>query len=115
MTKMLALTPAEMETALGSACSSIRSSSRGTFELADPEAPTPEFSRAHLERAKERLAGIDAVGLQERYEEFCDELSARFGWDLGEPERVQRHRAGRSLGGPPRPDRRGQRVRRRAV
>ena len=46
------------------------------------------MTRAHLERAKEPLAGIDAFGLQEHYEEFCDELTARFGWDLGEPVRV---------------------------
>jgi len=44
-----------------------------------------EFSRDHLERAKEALAGIDALGLQEHFEDFCDELTARFGWRLGEP------------------------------
>jgi hypothetical protein len=31
---------------------------------------------------------MDAVGLQERFEDFCDELTARFGWRLGEPETV---------------------------
>ena len=35
-----------------------------------------ELDRDHLERAKEALAGIDAVGLQERFEDFCDELVA---------------------------------------
>jgi hypothetical protein len=45
-----------------------------------------ELDRAHLERAKVALAGIDAFGLQEHFERFCDELSARFGWRLGEPE-----------------------------
>jgi hypothetical protein len=64
MTKMLALTPAEMRASM--------------FNRV-------EFSRDHLERAKEALAGMDAVGLQERFEDFCDELSARFGWRLGEP------------------------------
>ena len=67
MTKMLSLTPAEMKASLF----------------------TPmELDRDHLERAKEALAGMDAVGLQERFEDFCDRLAARFGWCLGEPEVV---------------------------
>ena len=45
-----------------------------------------ELDRGHLERAKEALAGIDAVGLQERFDDFFDWLVARFGWRLGEPE-----------------------------
>jgi hypothetical protein len=44
-----------------------------------------EFTRDRLTRAKERLAGIDAVGFQERFDEFCAELGDRFGWDLGPP------------------------------
>ena len=28
---------------------------------------------------------IDVWGVQERVEEFCDRLQARFGWDLGPP------------------------------
>lgn len=47
-----------------------------------------EFTRQRLERAKQALASVDAIGLQERFEEFCDELEDRFGWDLGPPERV---------------------------
>jgi hypothetical protein len=47
-----------------------------------------EFDPDRLERAKEALAGIDAVGLQERFEDFCDQLSARFGWRLGTPQIV---------------------------
>lgn len=46
------------------------------------------FDRDRLERAKEALAGVDAVGLQERYADFCEELSSRFGWRLGAPENV---------------------------
>jgi hypothetical protein len=68
MTKMLSLTPTELTDGM-------------MFTRV-------EFTRDHLERAKERLTGIDAVGLQERFEEFCDELSARFGWRLGEPVSV---------------------------
>jgi glycosyltransferase involved in cell wall biosynthesis len=67
MTKMLSLTPAEMT---------------------DGMLTRVEFDSDRLERAKEALAGIDAVGLQERFEVFCDELSARFGWRLGEAEIV---------------------------
>jgi hypothetical protein len=67
MTKMLSLTPEEM-----------------TDGMLTPV----EFRRDHLERAKAALAGMSAVGLQERFEDFCHELSARFGWELGEPEVV---------------------------
>jgi hypothetical protein len=63
MTKMLSLAPEEMFTRMA-------------------------LSRDHLERAKEALAGVDAVGLQEGYEDFCKELAARFGWRLGEPDVV---------------------------
>lgn len=67
MTKMLSLTRAKMT---------------------DGMLTKVEFTRDRLERAKEALAEIDAFGLQERFEDFCDELSARFGWRLGEPEIV---------------------------
>jgi hypothetical protein len=67
MTRMLSLSPAE---------------------FIDSMLTPLELSRDHLERAKEALAGLDAFGLQERYEEFCDEVSARFGWDLGESTAV---------------------------
>jgi hypothetical protein len=43
------------------------------------------FERHHLVLAKERLATVDVVGVQERFEEFCAELERRFGWDLGPP------------------------------
>jgi hypothetical protein len=64
MTKMVLLTPAEMRASL---------------------LTRVEFTPEDLERAKKALGGIDAVGLQERFEDFCAELSARFGWHLGEP------------------------------
>ena len=47
-----------------------------------------ELDRDRLERAKEMLVGIDVIGLQEQFEDLCEELSARFGWRLGAPERV---------------------------
>jgi hypothetical protein len=47
-----------------------------------------DYTPERLEYAKERLATVDAIGLQERFEEFCDQLERRFGWDLGEPQRI---------------------------
>jgi hypothetical protein len=43
------------------------------------------FSRDRLDQAKQRLREIDVVGLQEDFDRFCAELTARFGWDLGPP------------------------------
>jgi hypothetical protein len=65
MTKMLSLTPAEMSASMFTQM---------------------ELNRDQLERAKEALAGMDAVGIQEHFADFCDRLAARFGWRLGEPE-----------------------------
>jgi hypothetical protein len=45
--------------------------------------PVP-YTRDRLERAKESLANLDIFGLQDRFEEFCDELSARYGLAVGE-------------------------------
>ena len=42
-----------------------------------------EFTRSRLESACERLAAVDIVGVQERFDDFCDDLTDRFGWDLG--------------------------------
>jgi hypothetical protein len=69
MTKMLSLTSAEAAADL-------------------PILTSVKFTREHLERAKQALASMDAFGLQERFEDFCDELTARFGWRLGEPEKT---------------------------
>jgi hypothetical protein len=57
-------------------------------EMTDGMLTRVDFTRDRLERAKEALAGVEAVGLQERFEDFCDELAARFGWRLGQPETV---------------------------
>lgn len=53
-------------------------------EVQSPKSGRTELNRDHLERAKCALAQLDAIGLQERLGDFCDELSARFHWDLGE-------------------------------
>jgi hypothetical protein len=49
-----------------------------------------DFTPAHLARAKDRLARFDVFGLQDRFEEFCDDLQSRFGWNLGIPHRANR-------------------------
>jgi hypothetical protein len=52
-------------------------------EMTDGALTPIDFTPAHLDRAKHGLATVDAVGLQERFEEFCDHLQQRFGWNLG--------------------------------
>jgi hypothetical protein len=64
MTKMLSLSPEEMT---------------------EGAVTRVEFTPERLELAKERLANVDAVGLQSDYEGFSRELSERFDWDLGDP------------------------------
>ena len=49
-----------------------------------------DFTPAHLDRAKEHVARLDALGLQDQLDEFCAELGARFGWRLGEPLHANR-------------------------
>jgi hypothetical protein len=43
-----------------------------------------EFTPDHLARAKEQLATVDVIGLQEHFEDFRAELTQRFGWHLGD-------------------------------
>jgi Sulfotransferase family len=62
MVKMFALTPSEMNFGM-------------MTEI--------QFTSAHLARAKDQLATVDVVGLQERFEDFRAELGRRFGWQLG--------------------------------
>jgi hypothetical protein len=70
MVKMLSLTPDEM--------------TDGFLTVLD-------LDTSHLERAKRNLAErIDVWGLQESFEEFCEELVRRFGWDLGPPRYANR-------------------------
>jgi hypothetical protein len=65
MVKMLSLTPEEM--------------TDGALTALDLDA-------MHLERAKRNLVErIDVWGLQEHFEDLCDELTRRFGWKLGAP------------------------------
>jgi hypothetical protein len=61
-------------------------------EMTDGALTHVAFTRARLELAKECLAAVDVVGLQENFESFCGELSRRFGWDLGPPVMMNRSR-----------------------
>lgn len=48
------------------------------------------FDEARLDRAKHNLGGIDVIGLQEHFEDFCAVLATRVGRDLGEPRFANR-------------------------
>lgn len=61
-------------------------------EMTDGALTHVEFTSERLQRAKERLTCVDVVGVQERFDEFCDELVERFGWDLGPPAYMNRTR-----------------------
>jgi hypothetical protein len=56
-----------------------------TDEMTDGMLTRVDFTPAHLERAKARLASVDVVGLQDHFEAFCAEIESRYGWELGEP------------------------------
>jgi hypothetical protein len=62
-------------------------------EMTDGVLTRVDFTPERLERAKQRLATVDVVGLQERFERFCHELTTRFGWDLGPSTHVNRTEA----------------------
>jgi hypothetical protein len=70
MVKMLSITPDEM--------------TDGMLSVVD-------FDRTHLERAQRNLVErIDVWGVQESFEDLCDELTRRFGWSLGTPRYANR-------------------------
>lgn len=54
-------------------------------EMTDGALTPVAFDRERLARAVRALDGIDVVGFQEDLEAFCDELTRRYGWDLGAP------------------------------
>jgi hypothetical protein len=56
-----------------------------TDEMTDGVLTPVEFTRARLERGRASLEAIDVVGFQEDFETFCDQLTLRFGWNLGAP------------------------------
>ena len=70
MVKMFSLTPDEMTAGMLTAVS---------------------FGPARLERARRRLATVDVVGVQERYEDFLERLQRAFGWSgLGSEVQMNR-------------------------
>jgi hypothetical protein len=49
-----------------------------------------EFTPDRLARAKANVEQLDVLGLQDHLEDFCAELTARFGWDMGAPLHANR-------------------------
>ena len=49
-----------------------------------------DFTPARLQRAKDQLAQVDVLGIDVRFDEFVDQLRARFGWRLGPPTHANR-------------------------
>ncbi len=59
-------------------------------EMTDGLLTRVEFTPDRLDRAKKNLARVDVVGLQSSFQEFCNTLTHRFGWELGEWTHVNR-------------------------
>ena len=60
-------------------------------EMTDGFLTVLDLDTTHLERAKRNLVErIDVWGVQEQFEAFCEELTRRFGWDLGPPRFANR-------------------------
>jgi hypothetical protein len=67
----------------------IRTLSLSPDEMLDHDGvltPIP-YTPQRLERAKEALAGVDLFGLQEHFDDFCDELADRYGLEVDESVR----------------------------
>jgi hypothetical protein len=65
----------------------IRNHQTKIFSLRQSDAPETYLDDIHVDEerlalAKENLAAVDLVGLTERYDEFLDEVEARFGWTV---------------------------------
>jgi Galactose-3-O-sulfotransferase len=61
-------------------------------EMTDGVMTPMVYTKERLDQAKARLATVDAVGLQERFNEFCAEVGRRFAWELGGPIFMNRTR-----------------------
>ena len=64
------------------------------FALTEADHPKAHNEDVIIDDAKLRVAlanlpRLDVLGLTERYEEFTDEVVARFGWSLGDDIRLQ--------------------------
>jgi len=71
MVKMFSLTAEEIAT----------SAARDTWAMV----MRVEFTPERLARAKQHVERLDVLGMHDHFDEFCDELHARFGWQLGDP------------------------------
>lgn len=60
-------------------------------EMTDGALTVVDMGGTHLERAKRNLMErIDIWGVQEHFEDFCSELTRRYGWNLGAPQFANR-------------------------
>ncbi len=59
-------------------------------EMTDGLLTKVDFTPDRLARAKQRLATVDAVGLQENFDDFGLRLQTQFGWDLGQKRHLNR-------------------------
>jgi hypothetical protein len=57
-------------------------------EMTDGALTAVDFVPEHLDRAKENLGTFEIVGFQEHFDEFWAALLARYGWELGAPQRT---------------------------
>jgi hypothetical protein len=44
-----------------------------------------DFTLERLALAKKHVASLDVLGLHDHFDDFCDEIQQRFGWQLGDP------------------------------
>lgn len=71
----------------------VRMLSLTSEEMTDGALTQVTIDRVRVDSAFENLAGrIDVMGLQERFDVFCQDLEGAFGWDLGEPIFMNRTR-----------------------
>jgi hypothetical protein len=69
----------------------VRMLSLSVEEMTDGAMTQIIVDEARLAVAQDALERrIDVVGLQERFDSFCDALATRFGWDLGQPQFANR-------------------------
>jgi hypothetical protein len=69
----------------------VRMLSLSSDEMTHGALTTIDVDDERLARAREALERtVDVVGIQERFDDFCEALAKRFGWDLGEPQFANR-------------------------
>lgn len=69
----------------------VRMLSLSSDEMTDGALTPITVDDARLAAARDALEHrVDVVGVQERFDDFCEELELRFGWDLGPPRFANR-------------------------